>query len=254
MLLVNSSSHRAALPPLRYTLSHISLLSLTLGSEENVYKLCERLLQESSASEDETLQVDVFAVVISNADERVLLFQQRAGDAVTGRICWDYHVLCIAVTRPRVASSSPIPCTSAPVEPPLPPFLSRSTPPTSVLVYDLDTRLPFPCPFSSYAQRAFLPAWSHPPSLQPLFRVVPAPLYLSTFASDRSHMLDARGRYMAAPPPWPCIGDGMTLPRYRAMSEEDVWPAETTAADEGFGAVLRLEQLLTAFSVSAEEG
>jgi len=37
------------------------------------------------------------------------------------------------------------------------------------------------------------------------FRVVPSDLYLSTFASDRSHMLNADGSWLHPPPTYPCI-------------------------------------------------
>ncbi|RXM31073.1 Protein N-terminal glutamine amidohydrolase [Acipenser ruthenus] len=36
-------------------------------------------------------------------------------------------------------------------------------------------------------------------------RVIPADVYLKTFASDRSHMKDSRGEWRMPPPPYPCI-------------------------------------------------
>jgi hypothetical protein len=244
-------------PPLTLS-SPIRSASLVCScSEENVYKLCERLLRDCRARDEEEgdgVQVEVFAVLISNARERVLVFEQRAGDAIAGHVVWDYHVICVAVTRPRSQSTSPSLPSSAFTSTPLPDFLCRSTPPTSALVFDLDSRLAFPCSFSSYARRALLPAFSHSSSLHPLFRVVPASAYLSAFASDRSHMLDEERRYLAAPPPWPCIGEGMNLPLYKAMSEEEVWPAGPGTGDDRFGAVLTVQQLVAAFGGTTEQG
>jgi hypothetical protein len=38
------------------------------------------------------------------------------------------------------------------------------------------------------------------------FRVVPAKYYLENFASDRSHMIDAKtGTYLSPPPNYQCI-------------------------------------------------
>ena len=38
-----------------------------------------------------------------------------------------------------------------------------------------------------------------------MFRVIPANVFLDTFASDRSHMLDAEGKWLKPPPSYPCI-------------------------------------------------
>ena len=38
-----------------------------------------------------------------------------------------------------------------------------------------------------------------------MFRIVSSDIYLSTFASDRSHMLDADGSWLQSPPTYPCI-------------------------------------------------
>jgi hypothetical protein len=37
------------------------------------------------------------------------------------------------------------------------------------------------------------------------FRVIPADEFLSTFASDRSHMLDEDGKWLKTPPSYPCL-------------------------------------------------
>ncbi|XP_078073287.1 protein N-terminal glutamine amidohydrolase isoform X2 [Mustelus asterias] len=72
-------------------------------------------------------------------------------------------------------------------------------------VYDLDTTLPFPCPFDTYVREAFRSEDLIRPAFRRKMRVVRADLYLKTFASDRSHMKDANGMWRMTPPPYPCI-------------------------------------------------
>ena len=237
--------HTSRLPPL---LSPNPLFARV--SEENVYQLCQRLLQEREAHKqrrapEEDVDIDVYAVFISNEEERVLMYEQQSGDQHRGRIVWDYHVICITRTRsPSPASASPT--STSPSTSSLPPFLSPHPSRSCSLVYDLDSRLPFPCPFSLYVQRALLPAFSHSPSLHPLFRVAPAPLLLSTFASDRSHMLNDKGEWLAPPPAWPPLGHGHNLSEWKCITLDQVWPPSDPAG-EHFGAVLDLTQLVTAF-------
>jgi protein N-terminal glutamine amidohydrolase len=116
-----------------------------------------------------------YAVFISNAGRRVACFEQRrGGDA--GLVVWDYHVV----------------------------WLERGT--TSE-IWDLDSKLPLPSPALSYLQASFLPVLNE---FEPLFRVVDSIEFLTTFASDRRHML-TNGSFQEPPPPWDCIGEGSNL-------------------------------------------
>ncbi|KAL4445871.1 hypothetical protein ABPG77_009070 [Micractinium sp. CCAP 211/92] len=74
-------------------------------------------------------------------------------------------------------------------------------------VLDLDCTLePFPCTLEQYRQHTLLGAGGAlPVQYQRCYRVVPVPLFLSHFASDRSHMRSASGGWLQQPPPWPCI-------------------------------------------------
>ena len=220
-----------------------------------MFQLCQRVVQLQGEREEAASALpcyDVFALFLSNAEQRLLLFEQRAGEQERGRICWDYHVICIARPRrpqPSLSTSS----TSSPAgsSPPLPPLLSPPFPCSSSLVYDLDSRLPFPCSFSCYVQRALLPALDYSPSFHPLFRVLPAAQLLSTFASDRSHMRSAEGGYLATPPPWPSIGRGHNLSQFTCMSAEQLWTSQQPS-ESAFGAVLDLHQLVHAFGADDE--
>ncbi|KAL2308683.1 hypothetical protein Nmel_001742 [Mimus melanotis] len=72
-------------------------------------------------------------------------------------------------------------------------------------IYDLDTVLPFPCPFDVYSVEAFRLDDTLRPEFHRKIRMIRADLYLKTFASDRSHMKDANGKWQKPPPPYPCI-------------------------------------------------
>jgi N-terminal glutamine amidase len=136
--------------------------------EENVWRLLYRKL---FASKD-TSAAEWYAVFISNPRQSVVMYHQRA--AVTDHVCWDYHVVAMAVTE------------------------------NEALVYDVDSHLPFPCALDWYVQQSFPD--DVPATYAPLFRVVPALQYLQHFASDRRHMYSMVTRQFQAPPPcYACI-------------------------------------------------
>ena len=68
--------------------------------EENVYHLVASL--QSSIAEDSN-GTRVYAVFISNAQRKSLLFHQKAADPEQGYVIWDYHVVAVTVT-PRAGS------------------------------------------------------------------------------------------------------------------------------------------------------
>jgi protein N-terminal glutamine amidohydrolase len=113
---------------------------------------------------------------------QVPLWCQRAH--ATAPVIWDYHVVIIWFSPNGDGS-----------------------------VVDLDTTLPFPCPIREYIEKALKP--HHPvfvqhPEFRRRFRVVSAPHFLETFASDRSHMISqapgsAHPVYSSSPPNYPCI-------------------------------------------------
>jgi protein N-terminal glutamine amidohydrolase len=111
-------------------------------------------------------------VFISNAGRSCAVWHQRAAVRADGPILWDYHVVLLA---------------GAPWE-----------------VWDLDTTLDVPSPAAHYLRRTFRDGV--PEEVAPRFRIVDADVFTRSFASDRSHMRDARGHYKEPPPPWPPIG------------------------------------------------
>ncbi|KAL4224097.1 hypothetical protein ACF0H5_017551 [Mactra antiquata] len=138
--------------------------------EENVWHLCDSVRQNHPAVLD-----NCYCIFISNRDRTVPLWEQKASNAEDGVVLWDYHVIFIHCDG------------------------------NECLVYDLDSRLDFPCNILTYIEKGILSCDHLKPQYKRLFRVIPAPLYLKTFASDRTHMLDKDKKWMKPPPSYPCI-------------------------------------------------
>jgi protein N-terminal glutamine amidohydrolase len=84
-------------------------------------------------------------------------------------------------------------------------------------VFDLDSTLSFPCEFNVFCKETLQPQIELPKEFSRYFRIIPAPLFLKHFCSDRSHMVSS-GKPM---PVLPCIGQGMNLYEYIDMSPKD---------------------------------
>nr|XP_038040057.1 protein N-terminal glutamine amidohydrolase-like isoform X1 [Anas platyrhynchos] len=138
--------------------------------EENVWKLCDYIRSRGERPVEE-----FYAVFISNERRMVPLWKQKSGHG-DEPVVWDYHVILL-----RVSSGE------------------------QNFIYDLDTELPFPCPFDGYSTEAFRLDDSLHPEFHRKIRMIRADLYLETFASDRSHMKDADGKWQKPPPSYPCI-------------------------------------------------
>ncbi|XP_012086154.1 protein N-terminal glutamine amidohydrolase [Jatropha curcas] len=138
--------------------------------EENVYFLCKKLCQQGIADAEGS---DLFVAFISNEKKQVPLWHQKASQRADGITLWDYHVICIQKKRD--------------VE-------------TPYLVWDLDSSLPFPSPLPLYVSETIRPSFQLFADYQRFFRIVHAPLFLHYFASDRRHMKDSAGNWVAQPP------------------------------------------------------
>lgn len=118
---------------------------------------------------------DLFVVFISNENRTCALWEQRASGFEGAPVVWDYHVI----------------------------LLARAT---SMLAYDLDSRLAFPSTLDVYLDATF-PYPLLESHYRPVFRVIDVETFRSSFASDRSHMRSDDG-WLAPPPVWPCIQPG----------------------------------------------
>ncbi|XP_059206585.1 protein N-terminal glutamine amidohydrolase isoform X2 [Centropristis striata] len=167
--------------------------------EENVWKLCESVRSERTAPLEE-----LFVVFISNDSRTVPLWKQKSGRGDQP----DYHVVLLQL-GPTSSSS---------------------------VVYDLDSELPFPCSLELYATQALRSDRHINPAYHRKLRVVPADSFLSSFASDRSHMRNADGSWRMPPPPYPPIHTAecqMNLDDFISMSPS-----------VGVGTVFSLEHFL----------
>ncbi|KAK9123209.1 hypothetical protein Sjap_012811 [Stephania japonica] len=195
--------------------------------EENVYQLCKKLGSIGEADADGS---DLFVVFISNDSKKVPLWHQKASKQVDGFIIWDYHVVCIQKNVDGKTSSR---------------------------VWDLDSDLPFPSSLSQYISEALQSSLQLYPEFRRFFRVVHAPLFLRFFASDRRHMKDSLGEWIAQPPTYVPIfsedGTVHNLDEYIKFGEGDVRNVGRDLVDKIFsgkyGVVLNESQLEEFFSL-----
>lgn len=199
--------------------------------EENVYKLCERLV--AACGDDDASSSAVYAVFVVPRGKRgathvddavggVLTAHSRSApvDSAAHALIWDYHVFAVlsGVGARRVAYA-----------------------------YDLDTLLRFPTPFLEYAHATYDVAapWDAArggcltPEDALLFRVVEAAELFAAFASDRRHMRAAPPD--VAQPRWACI---------RAADTDEPYTLDRfvhAAPDVRPGRVLSWTQLLRRF-------
>lgn len=113
------------------------------------------------------------AVFISNDQHQCRLSHQRAAILPGFPVIWDYHVVLIS-------------------------HVDRW------YVWDLDTTLPVPTLLLEYLDLTFEEE-SKDDKFRPYFRVVDFEEFRSKFSSDRSHMRDSGGNWIAPPPDWPPI-------------------------------------------------
>ncbi|KAI0956822.1 hypothetical protein AcW1_005409 [Taiwanofungus camphoratus] len=147
--------------------------------EENIYLLAQ--VFSTRAEKDKNWPWLVYAVFISNDDQTVALWNQKA--ARKDVVVWDYHVVLVLLPRAQTEPND------------LGPNGSEARAENETWVYDFDTRLSVPCNWLEYVYGTFPYAFDAmfadrvKQAYHSLFRVVPADIYLDHFASDRSHML-----------------------------------------------------------------
>uniref|UniRef100_A0A8C5KW33 Protein N-terminal glutamine amidohydrolase n=1 Tax=Jaculus jaculus TaxID=51337 RepID=A0A8C5KW33_JACJA len=177
--------------------------------EENIWKLCEYIKTHSQYSLE-----DCYAVFISNEKKMVPIWKQQARPG-NGPVIWDYHVVLVHVSGEGQS-----------------------------FVYDLDTVLPFPCPFDVYIEDALKSNDDIHLQFRRKFRVVRADSYLKHFASDRSHMKDSSGNWKEPPLAYPCIETGdskMNLNDFISMDPEVGWGSIYTLPEFGLWEFLQAD-------------
>jgi len=131
--------------------------------EENIWHL---------AADATVAEGSRFVVLLTSLAKSTPLWQQKAAPGEDNPVFWDYHVILIVESR------------------------------TGSVVYDFDTRLPFPCGFADYASATFDQGQRLPFNYHPRFRVMTADEYRQGFWSDRSHMKLKDGAWRSPPPSW----------------------------------------------------
>lgn len=141
---------------------------------------CEENVWHLSSDENETLgKVEARQVVFVSSACKQVAMRHQRAGGGNA-VVWDYHVVLLAAGR----------------------------------LWDLDTTLGFGISPALWLAESFIPG-----TPEPRFRVIEAPAYLASFASDRSHMIGADGRPLKPLPPWPPIGKGMNLMRFIDMTK-----------------------------------
>jgi hypothetical protein len=174
--------------------------------EENVWRLAHRKTHQEPENR-------YFVAFISNPMKYVPMFQQLASGNVDRPCCWDYHVILLSLTLPE----------------------------KKVIVWDFDSRLPYPCPLSDYLEQSF--PYDYREAYAPLFRLIPASSFLKNFSSDRMHMYDAETQTWNAPPPrYDCILSGPS--NLNAHLDFTTQPSSPPTTDDSrYGNVLNLPEL-----------
>lgn len=113
---------------------------------------------------------------VSSLQQVCPIWNQRSAASAGESVWWDYHVFLLARTS------------------------------DSWQVWDLDSILGLPVDAAAY----FAGSFSRSTPIQPVFRVMDSGYYRRVFASDRSHMKQTDGSWLATPPAWPVIGAAAT--------------------------------------------
>lgn len=145
-----------------------------LFCEENIWQLLLSFSQSSKKVDSSKM----WALIITNPDQKIVLLNQCAAE-INQPIIWDYHVVLLAEIHQQ-------------------PF-----------IFDFDTRLPFITPLHQYLQHTFIFSDNLPQELTPYIRKIPAHSYLERFYSDRLHMENQIEK--SEFPSWPIINANKKL-------------------------------------------
>ncbi|KAH7557217.1 hypothetical protein JRO89_XS11G0076400 [Xanthoceras sorbifolium] len=159
--------------------------------EENVYLLCKKLCAKGVADADGS---DLFVVFISNEKKQAYPTVASKGKQESR---WYYSLglsCCLHSGESLIY------------------FARKRDGDSSCLVWDLDSSLPFPSPLASYVSETIRPSFPVFSEFQRFFRMVHAPIFLRFFASDRRHMKDPAGNWIAEPPSYePIVAEDKTV-------------------------------------------
>jgi protein N-terminal glutamine amidohydrolase len=149
-------------------------------ADRNHYKYCARYCEENVwhlCQEPEFERLEMNVVLISNEQKACAFWHQRSALRIGIPQVWDYHVILVVRAK-------------------------------TWLVWDLDSTLGLPIRAKTYFDKTLQQLSQRNADYAPLFRIFGAVDYVEGFRSDRSHMRDNKGKWLAPPPPWPLILGG----------------------------------------------
>lgn len=209
--------------------------------EENVWRLAYRKINQEQARGTNNCSYHV--AFVSNPKACVPMFEQLAADDRATPVMWDYHVILFRTTTTPEDSIAP-----------------------KTYVMDIDSHLPYPCPFEDYIEMVFPNHTEWVKECLPYFRVIDAPVFLRHFSSDRSHMYNAKTKTWNAPPPsYDCIlppkvsennenANGTnTLKQFMIISHQNVVDSQQQSENSPLGRIYSLSQFLQRFSAKIED-
>lgn len=120
--------------------------------EENIWQLCRSFMSQGIDKD----QLDI--LFLSNNKKKIILLNQQLG-SLSEVVVWDYHV--ILKYRPDAYTS---------------------------MIFDFDTRLPFPVDWQNYQLSTFPDPRQLESEYHMMIRKIPSSEYLTQFTSDRQHM------------------------------------------------------------------
>lgn len=140
--------------------------------EENIWHLCQNPELEGFSKK---------VIIVSNSNRNCPFRFQKSinGDEF---VWWNYHVILFAYQK------------------------------QSNFIYDFDSTLSVPMTGKEYLQKTFQRHENWKETDLPCFKAIDSKDYLNSFTSDRSHMKDAEGNWLSAPPKWASIGKDGGLP------------------------------------------
>jgi len=179
--------------------------------EENVWRLAFRRIHDLDASIEKsdaknTVHEDIisqhYVVFISNEQRCCPMMAQRASKNPKEACFWDYHV--IFVKNDSIQLKEGDRTNSSTTDSSMEKKWQRTT------VFDVDSHLTYGCELEAYLETTFsgvnFDTKNERDKYAPLFRVIPAELYLEHFYSDRMHMYNVETKKWNAPPPdYDCI-------------------------------------------------
>jgi hypothetical protein len=191
--------------------------------EENVYHLAIKFMNwKNDFIKDYNENNDIYngyVVFISNENETIPLWKQRASTDDETPVIWDYHVIFIVENEKKKSSNDIKHSIFSHISSINTDTINKSST-FHRYVYDLDSVLAFPIESSIYCNEAIKSHLKFPSnSFKQKFRVIPANDYIKYFSSDRSHMKLSKVPY----PCWDIIQginslSTMNLSEYTSMS------------------------------------